>query len=155
MDASEVREIVAKYAPALMEKLGIPHWSIVFYYDLRESTGDGEFAKRGECIRQVRYDRATIRFDPAEFSDEQEVLKILRHELIHVVLAPFDLFWHAAEAHWQDDPVKTEIMNAVWDHVVEQAVINVRRVCEGHGPTELVTMLPEGRETPRPQRKSR
>jgi hypothetical protein len=135
MDASAVRAVVAKYAQPLMEKLGIPHWSIVFHYDLREA--NGAFAKRGECIRQVRYDRATIRLDCEEFSDEQEVLKVLRHELIHVVLAPFDLFWHAAGACWADDPVKAAMMDAVWDHVVEQAVINIERVCEGHGPTEL------------------
>jgi len=149
MDASQVRAIVGKYAPALMEKLGIPHWSIVFYYDLREQKGS--FAKRGECIRQVRYDKAAISFDPEEFGTEDEVLKNLRHELIHVVLAPFDLFWHAAEAHWTDDPVRTEIMNTVWDHAVEQAVINIERVCEGHGPTELIAAVPG----PKPKGKGR
>jgi len=149
MEASQVRAIVAKYAPALMEKLGIPHWSIVFYYDLRETKGN--FAKKGECTRQARYDRATIAFDPAEFADEQDVLKVLRHELIHVVLSPFDLFWHAAGACWADDPVKEAMMDAVWNHAVEQAVICIERVCEGHGPTELVAAVPH----PKPKGKGR
>lgn len=129
MDKSKVREIVKSHAERLMEQLGLPHWSIDFYYELRLS--DATRTVKGQCTRTIDYNQAAIELDPDAFDDETDILKILRHELFHVVLSPFDLFHHAAEELWKDDPVKKAVLDTVWTHAVEQAAINLERMYRG------------------------
>lgn len=128
MDVSKLRAIVEAQAPTLIRGLGIAHWTIAFHYSLRGSKGD--FARKAECTRQVDYNRASINFDADEFETEEEVVAVLLHELIHVVLTPFDILWNTACAFWPGDTPQSRVMDSVWDHAVEQAVINVQRVCE-------------------------
>jgi hypothetical protein len=131
MDQSRLEAFVEKHVRGLMQRLGLPHWTIVFYYDLREDNGLAH--KKAECSRQVNYNRAKIDLDPSEFDedDPEENLRVLRHELFHVVLSPFDLFYNAAEEMWKDDPVKRGMIETVWHHAQEQAVINLERMHSG------------------------
>jgi hypothetical protein len=129
MDKSKVREIVREHAESLMEQLGIPHWKIDFYYNLRVS--DGNHTVKGRCTKSINYNQAMVELDPDSFDDEAEVLKIIRHELLHVVLSPFDLFRQVADEMWKADPTRESMMDRVWDHAVEQAVVNLERMHRG------------------------
>lgn len=149
MDRSAVREIVQAHAEALMERLGLPHWTVEFLYDLRLSTADRRV--KGRCTRLIDYNRAVVELDPDEFDDgdEKEVLRIVRHELFHVVLSPFDLFRQVAEGTWDRDPDKQAMMDRVWSHAAEQAVINLERMYRGL-TTKPKETPPMGRQKPKP-----
>lgn len=126
MERAKVQEIVERHAGPLIEELGLEHWTIGFRYDLRSSTGG--YASLGQCNRQVKYSKASISFDPDELDSEEDVLRILRHELFHLVVSPFDLPWLASDEANKADPVKLAIVDTVWDHAQEQAVFNLERM---------------------------
>jgi hypothetical protein len=55
---------------------------------------------------------------------------VLRHELFHVVLSPYDLYERAvANAGLTDD--MDRVLGRVWTHVMEKAVINLERAFHG------------------------
>lgn len=125
MERSEVRAIVEREIDCLKERLGIPHWRIKLGYDLR----DGDAC--GQCIRHVDYDQAFIDFDPGGLDDEQHVLKVLRHELFHVVLVPFDIVFNALRPVLDKDATLAGAIDSIREHATEQAVINLERMWQG------------------------
>lgn len=125
MDRSEVKAIVDREIEALKERLGIPHWRIKASYDLR----DGDAC--GQCTRRVDYNQAFIEFDPDGLDDEQHVLKVLRHELFHVVLVPFDIVFNALRPVLEKDATLAGTIDSIREHATEQAVINLERMWSG------------------------
>jgi hypothetical protein len=130
MDRSAVQAIVDREAGPLCERLGIERWSIRFSFD-PESTGDDGHLKHGECTRLVDYNSAHISLNPESFADEESVLGTLRHELFHVVLAPFDLYSSSVDRALEAGAPVREILDRVWDHACERGVINLERMYVG------------------------
>jgi hypothetical protein len=129
MDRSEAKSIVDREIAGLQEKFGVPHWSLVISFG---PLGDNGVARiKGRCTRQVDYNRAHIELDPEELDDEADVLKTLRHELFHVVLAPFDLYSQAADALAPRDSPAESMLDRLWTHALEQAVIALERLHAG------------------------
>lgn len=143
MDKSALKRFVEAHARDLMRRLGIPHWTVTFDYEMREPAGD--FARKAQCVRQVDYNRAVIRLDPEEFdeADRNDAHEYIRHEMFHIVLSPFDIFANVIEELYADDPVKKAMCETIWTHAQEQAVINLERMYQG-----LIA-----RETPMPVKK--
>jgi hypothetical protein len=129
MNRSEVKAIVERELEPLMRKLGIPHWKIRVVFDLRN--GEDEFTTCGQCTRRVDYDQAFIEFDPDSLDDEQHVLKVLRHELFHVVLVPFDIVFNALRPVLDKDSTLAGAIDSIREHATEQAVINLERLWQG------------------------
>jgi hypothetical protein len=129
MDRSKVKEIVEASLGPLVSRLGIDRWTIGVDYDLRES--DGLTRSRGLCNWHPDYDKASINLDPDSFGSEEEVAKVLRHELFHVLLAPYTVFLNAVKPLMQDDPIKAAMAEAIWTHACERAVINLERMYVG------------------------
>lgn len=140
MDRSEVKAIVDREVGPLMRKLGLPHWKIRVVYDLRR--GDDESATRGECRYLVDYNRATIALDPDCFDEESEVVEILRHELFHLVLSPFQVVLDAMRPVLEKEPTLMAVMESVRVHATEKAVINLERMW--YGMTHAVEPGPDG-----------
>lgn len=126
MDRSEVQRIVEREIGPLKRKLGIEFWKIGLHYNLR---GEGDHCTRAQCTTLVAYNRARIEFDPDAFDDEEAVLDALRHELFHVVLAPFDLVANSLRDVLDDD-LRT-VFQSIRDHAVEKAVVNLERMYLG------------------------
>lgn len=83
MDLSEVRSIVNEHLKPIRDALQLQDWHIDTEY---LPIGDNKAAR----IRITpRYRKALIQFDPAAQDDRENVLRNLRHELLHLVLAPF------------------------------------------------------------------
>jgi hypothetical protein len=122
MDRSAVEAIVRRSLDPMMTRLGIGHWTISMSFDLAEQ------GTAGECSRLPNYDSAAIRLNPAELHDEDGVLKTLLHELFHVVLSPFDLYSIGAEQAIGDDRAARAVLDQVWHHACERAVINLERL---------------------------
>jgi hypothetical protein len=129
MDRSAVKKVVDDNIEGLLEKLGIAHWKVRISYDLRSGT---EIARHsGYCTRLVDYNKAHVEIDCDECDDEAEVLKILRHELFHIVLAPIDILTNALDAAVTKDEALRGAMESIRTHAIEKAVINLERMWHG------------------------
>lgn len=122
MDRSAVEAIAAKALGPLMERLAIGHWEITVSCDFHQ---DGTL---GDCSRLWDYEKATIRLNPSALADEQAVLETLLHELMHVVLAPFDHYSTAAEAVIGERHVCRPLLDLAWNNSAEKAVLNLIRM---------------------------
>ncbi len=129
MDRSRVEAVVAKHLPGLQAELGLDRWTIQISYEATGADGDG-YLRLGECTRLVDYESACFTLNPEGFSDEAAVLKTLRHELFHVVLAPFDLYLAAVERLGLTSPT-AEVVGRVWDHAAERGVAALERMWRG------------------------
>jgi hypothetical protein len=124
MDRSAVRAIVERELEPLRERLGLGHWDLDIEY------GPIEGGQRGRCSRAADYDRATIELDPEQVEDEADALKVLRHELFHLVHSPFDLYSCAVDNAGLGKTMD-DVLDRVWRHACEKTVINLERLYQG------------------------
>jgi hypothetical protein len=129
VDRGQVKAIVDREIEPLMARLGVPHWHVTVSYDLRAD--DGTCRTNGRCTRVIDYNQAHIELAPGELDDEAHVLKMLRHELFHIVASPFDLYMQAADQYTKADSPEEAVLRRVFDHAVEQAMINLERMFTG------------------------
>jgi hypothetical protein len=129
MDRSAVERIVIEHLPAISRQLGLGHWAISVGFDQTLGMCD-EGVTRGECSRLIDYQSAHLVFNPGAFEDAEAVLTTLRHELFHIVLAPFDLYTSAVERLELPD-VAEELLARISDHATERCVAALERMHEG------------------------
>lgn len=129
MDRSAVKRIVEREIGPLQRRLGLDHWKIAVSYDLREG-GDG-CRSEATCSILVDYDRARIDLDPDCLDDEAAVLRVLRHELFHLVLAPFNVVVNALRPSLEKAPDLMAAMESIRAHADERAAINLERMWQG------------------------
>ncbi len=86
MKTSKVREIVNEHIKPIRNALHLNDWDIDTEYTALDP------GTPARVHMAARYRLATIQFDPAQIVDREQVLRCLRHELLHLVLAPFDLY---------------------------------------------------------------
>jgi hypothetical protein len=127
LDRSACKRIVECEIVGLLEACGVPHWHVEVVY------GPIGGNAVGECERLLDYESAEIRIDPERIDDEEHLLKVLRHETFHIVLAPFDLLRTWIEAGL--DGAELEKVQRVVRHAEETAVKALSRMwwgCEKH-----------------------
>jgi hypothetical protein len=130
MDRSEVRAIVEREIGPLMAALGVSWWKVVVEYgpiQVPKGTPDA-FVAAARCDRKPDYNRATITIDPEKCDSGEDVMEYLVHELAHLVLAPFDLYRQFATKYIEANSPGDHQEDAIFAHVVEQAVIGVERI---------------------------
>lgn len=128
MDRSECKAIVDREVVSLKATFGLSHWTIVVQYQKVSGDIPDGFGAPGSCRRLAAYERATITIDPDEIEDRDNLLGVLRHELMHVVLAPFDPYRHFAASFIRKGSSAEVQEDGVWDHACEQAVRNLERL---------------------------
>lgn len=129
MDRSAVKAIVDREIEPLMRRLGIPHWRITVSLEPAPQKDSGRYLS-GHVDRFVDYEHAHVTLNPEAFDDESDVLRVLRHELLHVVLAPIDVFVNAVEATLEGHAA-APTLQAVWTHAMERAVGHLERMYRG------------------------
>jgi len=134
VDRSTVERVLIEHLPVLSHRLGLGEWQISVGYDSALGNG-GEGVTRGECSRLIDYQSAHITLNPDAFANDGGVLATLRHELFHIVLAPFDLYTSAVERIDLSDDA-TELLDRIRDHAIEQTVIALERMYQGLTPAE-------------------
>jgi hypothetical protein len=125
MDASEAKRIVEVNVGAMVDALCLHHWRLEIHY-----TSTGHENWKAKCDRSGSdYFIAELTFDPERHDDEQDLLRSLRHELLHLHLAPFDLYRDLMTQHIDDDdsPQARQEQRA-FSHAVEQMVGNLERM---------------------------
>lgn len=131
MTRKQLKQLLDDNLEIYKEKVGVVHWDVGI--ELTELPCDFE----AEVRRQEDYRTAHIRFDPSKLCKKSEtyVLNILRHELIHLLLAPFDVYGSIVETFIRNyDDVKAADLRA-YTHAQEQAVWNIEKLLDLHGVT--------------------
>jgi hypothetical protein len=124
MDASEVKRIVEANIGPMLEALCLRHWRIEIDYT---KTGRENWAAM--CDRSGGdYFIASLTFDPEMHHSCHEVLRSLRHELIHLHLAPFDLYRDVMTQHILNDTPEERQENRLFAFACEQMVGNLERM---------------------------
>ena len=85
MNDAQVREVVDGAIREMRMAMGLSRWHVNVNY---RSLADDDI---GTCLLDVPHYRATVELDPAKHEDADEVLKTLRHELLHVCHAYFEV----------------------------------------------------------------
>ncbi len=126
MDQSKAKEIVEANLPSLTKAFGVDRWQISIKF------GPCTNPKLvGSCENSLPYNSATIEIDPHKTEDEADLLDTLRHELCHIVLAPFDLY-RARYLHTVEErSVQANQEGSIWEWAIEQAVIGLQRMWAG------------------------
>lgn len=136
MDRSKVKAIVDRELQGLMLRLGVPHWQITVAYEPETANNNG-FIRKGLCSTSIDYNSACITLNPEAFEQESDVLRTLRHELFHVVLAPNDIYTNAVlHALGETNAALNATLASVRTHAEEQAVIALERMYAGLTPPE-------------------
>ena len=123
MDTSHMRRIVDEHIAWLRWALGLSDWKIVVKYAPIESPRGSTVPAC--CRLDPPYRSACITLDPASTDDEEEVLRNLVHELLHVVLSPTDLFKDAVRQAVSVEDM--QILYPVWHDSVERCIANLER----------------------------
>lgn len=90
MKKSEVKRIVDENIGGLKKMLGLDRWWIDVEYGKVKIQGSVNF--NGQCSTVVKYtNRAKITLDPGRLEDENEVLEVLQHELVHCITSSLHL----------------------------------------------------------------
>lgn len=91
MDQSKVREIVEANFKQMRWDLQLQDWRVdIEYAPLPEEVG-------AQVRIKPHYRSAVITIDPPKQADEEMVLRNLRHELLHLLLAPMTAYGNAVE----------------------------------------------------------
>lgn len=136
MDKSKCREVVDQYIKPMMNLLGVQAWDVTVLYVPPPQDPRWMAA----CSRNPPYQRATIWIDPERHDTEEEVLNSLRHELIHVVLNPFDTYRGIMTCDIDKGSTIDRIEDEAWTMAVENAVLAIERIFDWGLKAKLATI---------------
>lgn len=118
MEAMDVRAIVEQHAPRMKNALGIERW------DISITVGRCHDEVKGQCEADPRYMIATIVIDPEHAEDLDDVVKTLRHEMLHVLVSPFEIY-RAAVHQLVDIEAALNAVDEVWTFATENVVHSI------------------------------
>ncbi len=125
MDTTAVKRIVEEHLHPLQHRLQVQEWRVDVLYEALE----GETNARTNFIYPYRH--AKIRIDPAQHDDEADVIRSLRHELAHLVLAPFGHAIKTAERILENDDTASRAFDEAKRFAVEECIVNLERMLDG------------------------
>ncbi|HEX2864271.1 MAG TPA: hypothetical protein VHN99_06860 [Deinococcales bacterium] len=127
MTTGEILALVERHQGAFKDALHLSHWHLVLDFDERDPP---KADRAAEVEIQPDYDKATIRFYTQTLAgaNERQVLHALRHELLHVVLAPYDVMEDAARAALHGKKAALRAFDRTAFYAREQAVICLQRI---------------------------
>lgn len=124
MDKSAVKKWVEDNIEELKRLFGIPHWRIVVDYAYLDN------GVSGEASSNIKYEHAFITLNSELIKDEEELERFFKHELLHIVHAPFKMLLDAIESHVDRDTFP--IFLSVWRFSQEMQVKYLERMHHGH-----------------------
>ena len=125
MDKSEVKAWVDENAERLKLELGLDHWRLVINHDGLPPGEDG--AIRAMTVKtKPEYERATIWINFDAIEDTGELEYHFRHELLHLMHAPFDLIYGPMYEMFTEEQIR--VVNVMWNRAEELTVRNLERM---------------------------
>lgn len=125
MDRSEVKRIVDENITRMVDQLGIGYWRGEVVYGPCQNPD-----WKASCQRIVDYDQFIITIDHEKAETPEDVLRSLRHELLHVLISPFDLYRDVVTQMIAASDGDTCVAERVWTHAVEQVVLRLERMLD-------------------------
>lgn len=127
MDLSEVRRIVDEHLPFMLWDLQVNMWDVrISYEPFRAEVEEGV---AGQNSYDTDYDHCHIQIDPSRADTEEDVLRTLRHELLHLITSPIV----DPEEHIRPFLTKEqqEALRTMLRHAEERIVLNIERMLDG------------------------
>lgn len=134
MDRSAVNDLITRHANLMKEVMSLSGWDILILLDSTLAASDG-WMKRGEAVWKLEYERATITLNPDALDNPVKVLDTLRHELIHLVLAPYYQIYDIAAVAGEGNEKLVTLTDHIYTRSMEQAVLAVERMLNNLGFT--------------------
>lgn len=130
--ASEARAIVDEHLPWLRWALCLQDWRIEVDYGLvdKESPAGVRFCAVTRCDNAYR--KAYVTINEEMVDDEDDLLETLRHELLHVVHADFELYRATMIQQARDREQAEGLDLELFTHACERLVGNIERILD-HG----------------------
>lgn len=122
MDKSKCREIVDQHIKDLMWMLGVQAWGVTVEYEPINRNASATITF------DYAYEQATIIIDPDKHDLEETLLKNLRHELIHLILAPFDSYRDLIINTFPKDSQLVGIEHQAAKVATERTVLGIERI---------------------------
>jgi hypothetical protein len=123
MDRSACKAIADKHLLRMMRLVGVSHWTIAVSFD---ATKEGT---KATCEVFVKYERAEITIDAQKAETPLDVLESLRHELFHVLLANFEVYFQIVQRATKEQEL-VDLNLYGWQFAQEKTVLNMERACD-------------------------
>lgn len=130
MDQSRVQKVIDEHLKSLTEQLGVERWKITIGVGRCENPEHS-----AEVSRDTPYNLASIMIDSERHHSEETALEDLKHELVHLVLAPMDAYRDVMRKSLIPEIRDSGIESIQWHYAIEQCVINVMRAISGKTPS--------------------
>lgn len=130
MDRSALEATIDAAAGPMRDALWLHHVRVEVHYG--PLTGCA-----ASCDLSLPYRLASLTFDPAQIVDDADALRLLRHELLHVVHGEFDHAGNVALALGgiRDDTPAATAFDHAWRLAEERTVNHMENVLDGLGWT--------------------
>lgn len=127
MDKSVVKAWLDEHARKIIDLFGLRHWHVNIEIGRCPSPGAG-----GECRAKMEYERATIWIDHEEIDDVEELERVFKHEVAHILHSPMTMLWAAMAEFVPTDSNEERSMKAIWSFAIELTVKNIERMHYAH-----------------------
>jgi len=148
MDKSDALNIAREALGPMLSALSLTHWTI----NLTADSEDDHETLASVSFNHL-YASATINIDPNKLSNPTAILASLRHELIHLLLSPYDmpetLLPECTEA-----PITPTLLKSL-EHANELSILNLETTLDALGHTASALAQYTQPQVNSPSKKSR
>lgn len=148
MELREAKRIMDDHLLAMRHLLYLNDWKINLKWgSFKTAHSEGEFEVLAQCSVEASYKQASIEVDHTRLHDEEDLLRVIRHELLHLFHADLNLYrdqtremlgarsWNAVEAAWLNGVERLVLqMEAMLDNGLGLDARGMLRKCKSHKP---------------------
>ena len=144
MTVAEVRAIVEEHINEYAAALQVNTWRIYVAYE-----ADAKTDWAAQVSLDLDYRIANITFCCNSQTDPDNVRSNLQHELIHILLAPFELYAQSMQPFFESNPAAQSVHSRMRTFAGEQMVGNIERALR-HGLNDPILTPPVPAPAPEP-----
>lgn len=122
MDRSKLRAFVNKHIKWIRWAFQPQQWQV----DITVEASDKDAS--AACETKSMYRKVDLMFDPEKTHNTEQAFSSIRHEMIHVLLAEFDLLYEAIKR--VAPASELEILDVLYHNAHERAVGNIERMLD-------------------------
>ncbi len=134
MTKDEVQAIVERYAPEMVDRMRLNDWNLQMFYDAAPPASESHQAEggvmRGWCHCLPEYRLAEIHLICPNFKTAEAIMRTVRHELLHVLIAEIDALADVGYAACGDNIPACQMLDRVRLHTHERIVRSLERLLD-------------------------
>lgn len=126
LELSQVRSVVEANIKRLSYQCQVNDWWLYTKY-----VQDSEVDWMAQVdLGLADYRKATITFNVLNLDTEEAVVRALRHELLHILLAPFEIYDDVMHQYVYDEDKAVKVRSRMRTHALELIVGNLERMLD-------------------------